>query len=87
MSASIGENEKRRLEKFADDQELVNLVYGILAQKFDLNDIGNTGMEDIHLGQITRARIVGRQLLDDGFIEIMKHKKKVEPIKEINPAI
>jgi len=68
------------LRLIADNQALFDAVKALLLKRFDSIPYAE-GADDILLGQITRARHVGRQEVEAAFKEIASHKSPPPPVE------
>ncbi len=87
LRMNITQEEKDRVSKFLDDELLVEIIKKVLFEQFDLNKPIEGECDNETLGQITRARLEGKKLLEEGFRELKNFRKVEEIKKEINPAI
>lgn len=86
---SCSKNEIDRIQKFLEDEVLLEVVRKVLFNEFDLNNF-EIRKEDISneiLGQIARSVLGGKKLLEKGFEEIEKFRKVEESKKDINIAL
>lgn len=73
------------LKGLADNQALFDEVKKLLLEKFDHIPYAE-GASDELLGQVTRARLTGRTLVEEAFKEIAKHKSAAPPTERQNGA-
>jgi hypothetical protein len=57
------------LKSLADNQELFDAVRLKIMQKFQIADVSDSESNE-HIGQVVRARIDGRKLVEEAFREI-----------------
>lgn len=70
------------LKAIADNQALFDEVKRVLLQEFDEIPYGD-GASDELLGQVTRARITGRRMVEEAFRKIAAHRTPpVHPEKQ-----
>ena len=73
------------LQSLANNEALYDAVKSTVLKHFE--DLPyQEGASDELLGQITRARIVGRKLVEQAFLDIAKHKTNPESKPVENPA-
>lgn len=75
------------LKVIADNPALLEAVRKVIDDKFDL-EIPQTdmGLNDLELGQMLRARMVGLRKVEEAFKEISQHKSNPNRPERINPA-
>lgn len=73
------------LKLIADNPRLIEALKTTLLKQFEL-EANTDGMDDLQLGQMMRARLIGRQKIEDAFKEIAKFKSFETVKKAENPA-
>ena len=73
------------LKILADNQTLSDAVKEVIAKYFSLDKL-ESDENDIILGQMVRARLVGLKALNDAFKEIETYKSSAGHPKKENPA-
>ena len=73
------------LKNIADNQELFEAVKKTVLDQFENMPYSERASDEL-LGQITRARYVGRQKVEEAFAEIARHKLIPKPEPKDNPA-
>lgn len=75
------------LKGIADNEPLFNAVKELLLERLAINDSTlSADMSDELIGQITRARLGGRQLVEAAFNEIARLRAPKEVHEGVNPA-
>lgn len=78
--------DNKNLQSFADNPALMEAVKELLLSKFSTDKLKETE-DDIKLGQMVRARLVGIQMVEDAFREIAQHRSIPKGVDKNNPAI
>ena len=76
---------KNILQGFAEDQNLMDAVKEVILKHFAEVPYAE-GASDELLGQLTRARMVGRTKINEAFKEIASYKVVPKPEVPQNPA-
>lgn len=78
---------KELLAIIADNENLLEVLKQLLLDEFEVETPqADLGVEDVVLGQILRARLVGKKKIDDAFRKILTYKTVIEEPEKINMA-
>lgn len=78
--------DKQILQVLANNEALMEAVRDIIISKFEITDIQDGIIDDLRLGQMTRARLVGIKKINEAFKEINQYKTIVDNPARINQA-
>lgn len=84
----LTEQNKILLKSLADNQALLDVLRKLLEEQFDiLIPTSDLGMNDLELGQATRARLVGLRKIEEAF-KLITLCKSSSPVRGMgcNPA-
>ncbi len=73
------------LQTFANNAALMDAVRNVIETHFSLSNI-NLEMPNEEIGQVVRANIMGRTIVDNAFKEIISHKSPPVAVEKTNPA-
>ena len=73
------------LKVIADNPALTDALKVKFLGKFSLRKIEHKGIDDAVIGQMTRARLVGREMVEEAFAEIAR-LKTISSQPHQNPA-
>ncbi len=73
------------LRSFADNEALMQEVKSLLLSQFSVDNLKATD-DDIILGQLVRARLVGKEAIEKAWVEILSCKSSPHKVDKKNPV-